>query len=106
MRAIGRRDGAIWARHRRGSSGGRDGALYDPTGNSWTMISASPLSKRFGCAYAWSSTTQEFIVWGGRNNLGGGYASDGAAFTPSKGTWRTIAASPLAARGFVPGLWL
>lgn len=56
-----------------------------------TVTPPAPLSAGERVAMAW--TGSELVVWGG--GVGGDALSDGAAYDPAAGTWRSMAASPL-----------
>lgn len=73
-----------------------DGAAYDPGTDTWTPLPASTLSARSGAAAAWSTTTNELLVWGGATATG--FAADGIAYKPSTKWWRALDTSPLSVR--------
>ena len=50
-------------------------------------------------------TGAEVVVWGGERPSESAWHADGAAFDPIAGTWRDLAASPLAARSEHVGVW-
>jgi N-acetylneuraminic acid mutarotase len=76
-----------------------DGAIYDPSTDTWTTAAATTLAARYFHAAVWSTTTNEMIVWGGYGSLcAGTYCGDGAAFDPATGTWTTLPAAPIAGR--------
>lgn len=85
--------------------GGVAGALFDPTASTWSTIPAPPLSPRTLGAVVAATTTHEVIVWGGflESSSATTEYNDGAAYSLSKGTWRTIAPAPIpgGARGVV-----
>ena len=70
-----------------------DGALFDPTSWTWEPVAPAPLSKRSQTFAAWSTTTNEALIWGG----GGGALpsfNDGARYDPSSNTWEMLPAAP------------
>jgi len=110
----GRRDPhAVWTGSKMIVYGGRDGsatkndlAIYDPATDTWTMGAPSTLSKRWGAAYAWSSTTNELLVWGGYTVTGiSGVAGDGAAYNPTTDSWAPLPPAPIQARGEPNSVW-
>jgi len=82
-----------------------DGAAYDPAKDSWSVLSASPLSARGWHSAVWTGI--EMIVWGGATGLGCdyGYLSDGAAYDPATDSWRPIPSSPLSGRVEASTVW-
>jgi len=82
-----------------------DGAAYDPANDSWSVLSASPLSARGWHSAVWMGS--EMIVWGGATGLGCdyGYPSDGAAYDPATDSWRPILSSPLSGRVEASAVW-
>jgi hypothetical protein len=84
-------------------TGLNDGALYNPTTDSWRAISnLNAPSQRVDPKYVWTGT--EFIVWGGNfNNV---ELIDGSAYNPNDNTWRPIATpSGFSGRGFIRAVW-
>ena len=76
-----------------------DGFMFDAAMRSWTSIPASPLSSRSAAASVW--TGSELVIWGGWDgswDAGPGTLSDGAAFEPGSGAWRTLPPAPISAR--------
>lgn len=67
-----------------------------PSLGTWTTLPESPLSPRKTPSVVWTGT--EFIVWGGSDGNPHGL-SDGAAFDPATGHWRTIAPTSAAHPG-------
>lgn len=70
-----------------------DGAAFDPTTDTWRMLSASPLSPRLAGG-VWTGT--ELLVTAGRSSSSNGMMAygDGAAYDPATDTWRSIADGP------------
>ncbi len=64
-----------------------DGSAYTASTNTWSVISASPLSTRSNHACVW--TGSKIIIWGGENN--GTALNDGAIYDVASNTWSTIA---------------
>ena len=76
-----------------------DGALYDPTRNTWKAMAEWPLAERYGARAVW--TGSRLVVWGGAASAGGEDPpplADGAAYDPASDRWTTLAAAPLAGR--------
>ncbi len=83
-----------------------DGAAYDPTGDSWSSISTSPLSVRWGHGAVWSTTTNEMIVWGGGVSTASGQQyADGATYDPLTNTWEALPPAPIAPRWKHSMIW-
>lgn len=82
-----------------------DGARYDPVKGFWRLLEPVPAGfhGRSGHTGVWATTTNEMIVWGGSDDVTS--LGDGAAYAPSTGKWRVIAASPLSARDKHGAVW-
>ncbi len=68
-----------------------DGAAYNPTTNSWTRLSASPLAARTQAIAVW--TGDEMIVLGGQPAIVTDAEpdfTDGAAYDPAKNDWHKL----------------
>lgn len=83
-----------------------DGALYDPTTDTWTLIpaSANSPSPRSLATAVWTGSA--VIVWGGGDAIGN-EVDTGAAFDPTTGTWTPLGSSgskPSARKGAF-GVW-
>jgi hypothetical protein len=78
---------------------------YDIAQNHWTKLPPSPLSPRAGSIVQW--TGKELLVWGGGDSHQGGQPaySDGAAYNPATGTWRTLPIAPVPARLGAASVW-
>jgi N-acetylneuraminic acid mutarotase len=64
------------------------------------------MSARVGQAAVW--TGKEMIVWGGYDNVTNNslhVTGDGAAYSPTTNTWRTLPSSPLTARAYPVAVW-
>lgn len=70
-----------------------DGAAYDLDGDSWTLMTPSPLSGRGNHRAVW--TGREMVVWGGFSTT---ELNDGAAYNPATDTWSQLPVSPLLPR--------
>jgi hypothetical protein len=82
------------------------GSFADIEPDSAVVLPAAPIEGRVSPAAVW--TGAEMIVWGGYVPLSPGGAeplSDGAAFDPTTGTWRIIAAAPIEGRGDPASVW-
>ena len=82
-----------------------DGAIYDPSSDSWKAMLASPLAARREHGAVWSTTTSEMIVWGGYGSCSGTYCNDGASYDPATNTWTALPASPLSGRQRPTMIW-
>jgi len=82
-----------------------DGALYDPSRDTWRRMAASPLAGRVAPSSVW--TGEELVVWGGNPGAPAVFAvfADGAAYNPTTDTWRRIAPSPVAGRAGAVTVW-
>jgi N-acetylneuraminic acid mutarotase len=82
-----------------------DGAAYNPTTDTWRTLRASPLQPRMAHTAVW--TGHEMLVWGGVGAGEGatGAAPQGAAYDPTKDTWRVLRDAPLATRGWHSAVW-
>jgi N-acetylneuraminic acid mutarotase len=84
-----------------------DGAAYDPAGDRWRRIAASPLQARAEAFAAWTGRTM--LVWGGRPGTKATYGYDdfvdGALYDPAKDTWKPMAAFPLGNRWGTRAVW-
>ena len=73
-------------------------------GASWQALPAAPIVGRLGPSAVWTGT--EMIVWGGyARSEDVGQKSDGAAYNPTTGAWRTIASSPPSVQGGAATEW-
>jgi len=71
---------------------------------SWQALPAAPIVGRLGPSAVWTGT--EMIVWGGyARSENVGQATDGAAYNPATGAWRTIAPSPSGVQGGAAVAW-
>jgi hypothetical protein len=71
---------------------------------SWQALPAASIVGRLGPSAVWTGT--EMIVWGGyARSEDVGQKSDGAAYNPTTGAWRTIASSPPSVRGGAAVVW-
>ncbi len=96
--------GGITASGPFGYTAAKDGALYDPATDTWSSPISLPGSARYSATAVWSTTTNEFLVWGGFS--GSANLNDGYAYKPSTKTWRTLsAASAPSARNAHAAAW-
>lgn len=74
---------------------------------SWEVLPDAPVPGRAGHTLAWSG--EELLVWGGmaRADAGarGEFFSDGAAYDPRSGHWRTLPPAPLEGRSEHGAAW-
>jgi N-acetylneuraminic acid mutarotase len=81
-----------------------EGAAYDAVGDRWRVLPPAPISARVGALSVW--TGRELVVWGGRTADEHKLAlTDGAAYSPEKNEWRTLAPSPVAVRFGAAAVW-
>ncbi|HEY4409105.1 MAG TPA: hypothetical protein VGO87_04435, partial [Acidimicrobiia bacterium] len=84
-----------------------DGAAYDPAGDRWRRLTASPLAPRSDAVAAW--TGKEVLIWGGQKQGSltgfGDEFDDGALYDPGRDTWKPIANWPLAPRFGARAVW-
>jgi hypothetical protein len=98
---------AVWAKTRMIVWGGNegdppndrglsDGAVYDPSSNTWTGLSKKGApSPRWAHLAVWTGT--EMIIWGGRgcgDVDSGNVCRNGAAYNPSTDSWRPLPPGP------------
>lgn len=76
-----------------------DGAIYDPTTQTWRLVASPRLAPRSGAAGVW--TGSEAVVMGGlafdnttRNPVPVGPARDGVAYDPQTDRWRALPRLP------------
>jgi N-acetylneuraminic acid mutarotase len=85
-----------------------DGALYDPSTNTWTTLPAAPIDGRYAFAYGWDPVRRWLYVWGGYGTYlsSSYYRADGAIYDASAGSWSLMPAVPSAITGRyrMPGL--
>lgn len=109
---------AVWAGTQMlvwgGAGGGQvfnDGASYDPATRLWSKLPTAPLTPRSHFVAVWTGT--EMLVWGGCGDATvscddvttGAERADGAAYSPTTRTWRTLARAPLAAQDGRQAVW-
>jgi hypothetical protein len=71
-----------------------DGAAYDPTAKTWSMLPAAPIAGREYATSVW--TGRSLFIWGGFTNASTGTpATDGALYTPSDHSWTKLPPSPI-----------
>lgn len=81
----------IWGGLRNDSSGALtylgDGARFDPTTNSWSLIAAAGApTPRARHSAVWTGT--RMLIWGGERS--GGVVGDGASYDPDGDTWTPV----------------
>jgi hypothetical protein len=72
-----------------------DGALFDPTTNTWTTVPLAPISGRAFAHAVWTGT--DVVIWGG--GAAGVQYRDGARYNPSTNTWTKLPDPPTAVEG-------
>jgi hypothetical protein len=85
-----------------------DGASFDPATGAWTLIPPSALAARNDAVAAW--TGSEMLIWGGNSAAeteepGALAYVDGAAFDPTRNSWRVLPPSPLPPGPRYVGAW-
>lgn len=85
----------VWGREFYGSW---HGGVYDPTSDTWNLISSTNGPEvSWGASVVW--TGKEMVIWGGRvpatpnTNRAAAYTNRGAAYNPSTNKWRPVPAS-------------
>lgn len=74
-----------------------DGAVYDIKKNTWTLMSDSPLSSRWG--HGCEIAGNKIIIWGGRGE-GGKHLNDGGIYDIEKNSWKEMKEGTLSGRWF------
>lgn len=103
----------IWGGARNGGSPFyntlNDGALFNPTTNTWRPISTigAPPPRHYGSC-AWNG--KEVLIWGGYSRIGdhsstGVYLSDGWRYDPAKDQWSQMSLAGLPAVAGCAGAW-
>lgn len=82
----------------------RRAALYDPSTDEWVLLPQPALRGGGAPVVAGVWTGEEVVLWGGRDHAPERPAF-GAAFSPLRGTWRTIAAAPIESRQWHTATW-
>ena len=87
------------------STGCADGALYNPSSDSWSAFSSSGSPSARGWAVgAW--TGRELFVWGGIDPAAVRLLDTGGLYDPSAGTWRTPTTTGApAGRAYHSAIW-
>lgn len=82
-----------------------DGAAYDPSTMTWSVLPAAPITGRVNPAAVW--TGSEMVIWGGYDINGPPFhvSATGAAYNPNTNTWRMLSRSPLSARAQMQAVW-
>lgn len=73
-----------------------DGFVFDARAQEWDELAVSPLARRAFPASAW--TGEEFLIWGGSDGRQERFFGDGAAYHPTRDTWRRLPVGPIGAR--------
>lgn len=84
-----------------------DGAAYNPSHDSWRLVSSSPLGPRQQLSSVWAGT--EAFFWGGTSDANfetyGELLEDGAVYDPERDSWSLLPKSPLEARYRPSAVW-
>jgi N-acetylneuraminic acid mutarotase len=92
----------IWGGHAPTNTYLSDGAIYDPTTDRWTPISAeSCLGGGELASAVWTGSS--VVVWGGFD--GRTYVNDGASYDPAADTWSCISTPPIVGHVGESALW-
>ncbi len=86
-----------------------DGAIYDPSSNTWTLLqktSTSPAARILATAVWTGASTNKVIVYGGTNAAGDTAYRDGAVYDLAANSWTALpSSSKLSARIAPFGYW-
>lgn len=86
-----------------------NGAIYDPTSDTWTPLPPDPgsPSARIMATAVWTgATSNKVIVFGGTDATGGMTFKDGAVFDPVTNTWTAFPGAPSVSKRSSPyGYW-
>lgn len=79
----------VWGGRNSAGVATNDGALYDPTANSWQSISTAgaPLPRQ-QASTIW--TGSRMIIWGGSSDKLAGALNSGAIYDPTTDSWKTM----------------
>lgn len=84
-----------------------DGAAYDPSNDSWRLLSPSPLGPRQRHSFVWTGTQAFF--WGGTSDeVFEGFGrplENGAVYDPEQDSWSMLPKSPLEGRSLSSAVW-
>ena len=70
----------------------------------WSVLPPAPITPRTGASVVWTGT--ELLVWGGGSSAAGQTLhSDGAAYNPRTGRWRSLPPAPLSSRVEQTAAW-
>ena len=78
-----------------------DGARYNPSTNTWTMLPPVPAALHGRTQHTAVWTGSEMIVWGGTAYVNGNsvYYNNGASYNPATNTWKMLASAPGSIKG-------
>lgn len=74
----------------------KNGFLFDARSRGWSPIARGPLGPRILPAAVW--TGSEMLIWGGTDEEGETFLSDGAAYEPESDSWRILPPAPIGPR--------
>ena len=83
---------------------GPEGGRYNPTTNTWTLMSPSGLDAlRIWPVSVWTGT--EVIFWGGYNQLFVQYFNDGGRYNPVTNSWTRTSLANAPSPRIAQGVW-
>jgi len=89
----------------KGSSVEKSGGIYDPTTDTWSnMVAPGALAARTYHTAVWSTTTDEMIIWGGRDQ-NGNPLNTGGRYDLTLFEWTSITATGITARWGHTTVW-
>jgi hypothetical protein len=66
-----------------------DGASYDPSGDTWAVLTAAPSGmERSNHTAVWAPSRNEMIIWGGADSAGA--VNTGLLYDTSSGSWSQV----------------
>lgn len=97
----------VWGGRTSASSFLGDGAIYDPSADSWSSVQTTGApSARAGHTAVWNSTADTMIIWGGQT-ASNSYTNTGYIYNPAGNSWSAVSTGTNVpgARGYHTAVW-